>query len=202
MLNGRLSYELNIFHNDLIDAVFRNNLAGPDEPINTNAGNIETWGHEHQAAYRSENWKLSLVGSFNNVIKTEDYLANSNEIYNIPNQTLNVIFDYQWQDNISSSIQLNYIGDRLSPVNISLNGVPVNDPFPNAGVSYQAPDNRLSSEVITNFSTKFNNVFGTKATLELHAFNLFDTTYFQGGTTLHPYQQEGRWLLAQLRYSF
>ena len=134
-------------------------------------------GHEHQVVYRSEKWQASLVGSFSRVINSENYLVNNNEIYNIPNQTLNLIFDYHWTDNIRSSLQLNYIGDRLSPINISLNGAPVSDPFPNSGVSYQVPGNRLSSEIITDFSTKFNNVFGANASLELHAYNLFDVTY-------------------------
>jgi len=200
--DGLLSYEVNFFYNHLTDSVFRNNLAGPDEPINTNAGNIESWGHEHQLIYQGKRWQARLVSFFNNVISSDDFLSTDDDIFNIPNETLNLIFDYRWSDDFHSSLQLNYFGKRLSPISINLNGEPITDPFPHEGAVYQAPDNELDAKVITNLSLVYEGLFGGQSSIELHAYNLFDIDYKQGGSTLHPYQQEGRWLQAQIRYRF
>ena len=202
LFNGKMLYELNFFYNDLDDFVFRDNMAGPDEPINTNAGKMESWGHEHQLIYRADNWQARLVGFFNRVIYFDDFAAKGSRIHNVPNETVNFIFDYQWSERIKTSIQLNYTGKQLSPININLNGTTINDPFPNQGVIFQDPDNKLGGRTITNFSLTVNDLFKQNLTGEVHIFNLFDKSYQQGGTTLHPYPQEGRWFVAQLRYHF
>ncbi len=199
---NKISYELNLFHNTLNNAVFRNNLATQDEPINTNAGKVKSWGHEHQLVYRVNDWQFRLLGFFNRVIEFEDFSARGDEIFNIPNETINLITDYKVNDHFHLNLQLQYQASQLSPININLDGVAIVDPYPDSGVNYQVPNNRLPSRTITNLSFVFDDVFSEKANLEFHFYNLFDVNYQQGGTTLHPYQQEGRWMQAQLRYNF
>jgi len=202
LLDGRLSYELNLFFNDLTDAVFRNNAAAADQPINTNAGKIESRGHEHQLIYRDKSWQLRLVAFFNKVTDFEDFAADEEYFYNIPNQTLNLIYDHQWSDTFHSSLALNYTGKQLSPINISLNGVPVVDTYPDSGVEFQQPNNWQSARTIANLNLTWQDLVAENTTIELNFYNLFDKNYLQGGTTLHPYQQEGRWIQAQVRFQF
>jgi iron complex outermembrane receptor protein len=136
----------------------------------------------------------------NRLIDSKQFLADDTYIYNIPNHTLNLILDYRFNDHWSINGEWQYIGNRLSPIDISLNGQPVSDPFPNSGVDYQVPDNILDAVNLLN--TRLAWQASPQLELALEVRNLFDKQWQQGGTTLHPYPQEGRWwqLAAEYRW--
>lgn len=201
-LQGKVNYELNFYFNEHEDFIFRNNNAGPNEPINSNAGRLDTWGHEHQLVYQQQDWQLRVVGAYYKVTDSADFNALGDEIFNVPQITLNIIWDKHWTDNFSSHASLRHIGERLSPIHIVQDGILVADPFPGSGVEYDNQDNRLGSENILDVSFTWKNLFSENSNLELHLYNLTDESYFEGGTTLHPYRQEGLWYQLQWRYSY
>jgi len=195
---GRWSYELNLYVNRVSDFVFRNNAAAANEPINTNAGQLDTWGLEHQLIVAGEKWQARLVATMNRLIDSKQFLADDTYIYNIPNHTLNLILDYRFNDHWSINGEWQYIGKQLSPIDISLNGQPVSDPFPNSGVDYQVPNNML--DAVNLLHTRLAWQASPQLELALEVRNLFDKQWRQGGTTLHPYPQEGRWWQLAVEY--
>ena len=156
---------------------------------------------EQEINYRLGNKSFRLVGSHHKIKQVKGYNADENEIFNIPRNQYNFIFDHQWGDDFSYQLSLKYLGNRKSPINIALNGKPVKDPFPSQGVEFQVPENRLPSNYLFNINLRWR--FDQKPlTLTFNVQNLFDKTWYQGGSVAHPYRQTGRWFKLGLEYKF
>ena len=197
---GRAACTLNIFYNRLTDIVFRNNQAQADEPIYTNAGTLETIGIEQEWAYLGDGLSIRLNATWQRVEKSEAYPATDREIHNIPELMANLTIDRKLRGSLWAHLTVHYLGSRLSPVDINLNGVPVPDLFPGQGADFHDLDRRLPSTTLVHAGLSIDDLRGSGLGFDLRAYNLFDEQWKQGGSTLHPYPQEGRRLSAQLRY--
>ena len=156
---------------------------------------------EQEINYRLGNKSFRFVGSHHKIKQVTGYNADENEIFNIPRNQYNFIFDHQWGDDFSYQLSLKYLGDRKSPINIALNGEPIKDPFPNQGVEFQVPENRLPSNYLLNMNLRWK--FGQRPlTLTFNVQNLLNKTWYQGGSVAHPYRQTGRWFKLGLEYKF
>ncbi|XOV78846.1 MAG: TonB-dependent receptor plug domain-containing protein [Aestuariibacter sp.] len=201
-MDDTASVQVNVFYNEHKDFVFRNNLAGPDEPINTNSGRFTTLGVEPEFTYFGDNWQFRLQGFWHRVQDAEMFVARRDEIYAIPSKTLTFTWDHQWSEHITSQLSTKYLASRLTPVSIQLNGQLIEDPFPDSGAVYQQSDHRLPNEVISNFTFSWHRLFSDHDRVQFNIYNLFDVEYYEGGTTLHPYRQEGRWWKLEWRTQF
>ncbi|WP_196137661.1 TonB-dependent siderophore receptor [Aliikangiella sp. G2MR2-5] len=199
-LDKSLSLRLNLFFNRHTDFVFRNNLAAANEPIYTNSGEMESYGLEQEWLYRLENNRFRLITSLQRVNSFEFYEARGDEIFNIPKLQAGLTWDYQATDKLSSQVHVQYIGERLSPVSIASNGVPVVDSFPDSGVEFQVPNNRLDSVLLLHsaVSWKWSNHLRIKLAFQ----NLLNERWEQGGSTIHPYPQTGRWGQVSMYYQW
>ncbi|TQV76958.1 TonB-dependent receptor [Aliikangiella marina] len=195
----QLSVKLNLFFNRHSDFVFRNNAAAADQPIYTNAGEMETLGLEHEWQYQLENNLFKLVASHYQVESVEFYEARDDEIYNIPQTQLSFTWDLQIDPQLANQFNLVYLGERLSPINILSNGVPVVDPFPNQGVDFQLPENRLPGVALINWKMSWKSP-NSPLTVSASIQNLTNKMWRQGGSTVHPYPQTGRWGQIQFAY--
>lgn len=196
-----LQAKLNLYYNQYTDVVFRKVNAMQNEAVFTNAGEVETTGLEQEISYHVENKTLRFIGSQNHIMDVKNYPASDSEIFNIPNYQFNFIFDHQYTDNLQYQLSWQYIGERLSPINIAINGEPVADPFPNSGVRFQDPNYHLAAVSLFNFNTRWK-VENSNLTLTLNVRNLFDKNWYQGGSVTHPYKQTGRWIKLGLEYKF
>ncbi len=197
-LDSHMSWQVNFFYNSVENFIFRNNQAAANEPIFTNSGKLESYGIENELGFQKDNWKFHWVSYFQKVKSFENFSASDDKIYNIPNITMSFILTHQWNDRWNTELTTRYIGTRHSPIIISLDGVQVTDPFPNAGVDYYQPNNKEPAEWLVNASVNYK--VSSTFNIGFSAFNLFDEDYYEGGTTLHPYKQEGRWWMLKLNW--
>ncbi|SFB89944.1 TonB-dependent receptor plug domain-containing protein [Pseudoalteromonas denitrificans] len=200
-LNKRSQLKFNLYHNEYTDIVFRKKTALPNEPLFINAGKLKTIGIEPEFTYQFEKRTFRFIGSYYKIKKSEGYSADNNEIYNIPRYQFNLIFDQKLNDIVSYQLSLKYIGSRKSPINIAFNNVPVEDPFPNEGVEYQVPENMLPPTFLSNMNIRWQ-IPSLPMVVTFNVKNIFDKTWRQGGTVVHPYQQTGRWFKFGAEYKF
>lgn len=195
---GRWRLSTNVFFNHMSDVIFRNNNATAEEPIFTNAGHLDVVGLEHEASWTGTATTLRFNATGQWVTDEERVNARSDEIFNIPTVSANLSLDHRFR-HFSAHLALRFVGDRSSPISINLDGQAIPDPFPDAGVVFDDPRNRLGSATLVDlgFSVPFSRPF--EGSLELRTTNLLDHRWDQGGSTLHPYPRPGRRTFARLR---
>ena len=114
--------------------------------------------------------------------------------------TANVIVDKKLSKNHSFNVALRFIGRQFSPIVIQRDGQHIEDPFPDEGVSYFEPQHYVDNTTLVNANWQWQ--ASSKLKINLQVNNLFDQQYYQGGSTLHPYQQTGRWYHLKATYRF
>ncbi|TQV84952.1 TonB-dependent receptor [Aliikangiella coralliicola] len=83
----------------------------------------------------------------------------------------------------------------LSPINLA------GDNFPAQGVEFPLPNNRLDSVYLFNANLRWELPLN-QLNLTFNVQNLFDKKWFQGGTTVVPYPQTGRWWKLGFNFRF
>jgi len=199
LLDNSLTLKLNAFYNFHSDFVFRNNEAAADEAIFANSGKMETYGLEHEWLYRFDDHSLRLVATHQTVVEVEFYEADNDEIFNIPKTQMNLSWDSHIGNSIISQLSVQYLSSRKSPIRIAINNVNVEDPFPDQGVEFDVPENRLSGVTLVNAKIRWL-AQTMPVEISLSVQNLLDKEWQQGGSTIHPYPQTGRW--GQLAFNY
>ncbi len=200
-LDKSLQVKLNLYYNKYTDVVFRRVTAGEDEALFTNAGQVDTIGFEQEITYHFDDKTLRFIGSQSKVHETANYTASDDNIYNIPDYQFNLIFDHKVDEQLQYQLSMKYIGSRVSPIYIAVDGEPVVDPYPGVGVDYQDPNHKLGSTVLLNANFNWH-VKGLPMTISASIQNLTDKEWYQGGSVAHPYQQTGRWYRVGFEYKF
>jgi outer membrane receptor for ferrienterochelin and colicins len=199
LLDKSLSIKLNAFYNFHSDFVFRNNDAGIDEAVFANSGKMETFGLEHEWLYRFGDNSLRLVATHQMVAEAEFYEADDDEIFNIPKTQISLNWDRHISRSLISQLSALYLSDRKSPIRIAADNIIVDDPFPAQGVEFDVAENRLPSVLLINAKIRWL-LQSMPLEVSLSVQNLFDKQWQQGGSTIHPYPQTGRW--GQLAFSY
>jgi iron complex outermembrane receptor protein len=127
-------------------------------------------------------------------LDAEDYGVTGSRIHNVPGWQANLLFDfnpvYRHYRNLWFNITLRYIGPQLSPItNTYLNGQPYSD-----------PDHEVVNAFLVNAGIRVDKLGGFS--LDARVYNLFGASYAQGGSTVFPYPQEGRWFRVEVGYRF
>ena len=198
-MDKTLSTKFNFFYNYHSDFVFRNREATAEQPLFANSGKMETFGLEQEWHYQIDNHSIRMVTTYQKVSEVQFYDAANGEIFNIPKNQVSLSWDSELTQNFSSQLFAQYLSSRSSPIRIANNNMLVDDPFPNQGVSFEEPSYRLPSVVLLHAKLrwKFNNL---PLEVSMSVQNLTNKKWQQGGSTIHPYPQTGRW--AQLGLTF
>lgn len=199
LLDNSLTVKLNAFYNFHSDFVFRNNNANAEEAVFANSGKMETFGFEHEWLYRFDTHSIRLAATHQQVVTVEFYDADDDEIFNIPKTQLSLSWDHHVSDSVISQLSAQYLSNRKSPIRIAVNNVNVEDPFPDQGVEFDLPGNRLPSVTLINAKLRWLPK-STPLEISLSVQNLLDKQWQQGGSTIHPYPQTGRW--GQVAFSY
>lgn len=198
---GKLRNTLNVFYNDVSDFVFRNNAAGPNEARYANAGVLKSLGFEHETAWIDQNLRVNAALTFQTVLDSEAFAARDDRIYNVPRFACNLVVDANplghRSDRLWVNLNLRYTGRQLAPIEstfrLGANGVVA--PF-------RDPGHELEPYWLANLGVRVARLGLAGASLDVTVFNLFDESYQQGGSTLFPYPQAGRSIVARLGYEF
>lgn len=196
-----LQVKLNLYYNEYSDVVFRRVSPEQGEASFTNAGELKTLGLEQEISCHVDNKVFRFIGSQNKVLDTVHYPAMDDDVYNIPNYQFNLIYDHELTEHLEYQVSMQYIGKRTSPINIALDGQPVNDPFPDSGARFQSPEHSLGSTTLLNANINWQ-LESLPLTISLHVKNLADKDWYQGGSVAHPYKQTGRWYKLGVQYKF
>jgi len=198
--NLHSEYRVTLFYNVAEDFIRRDLNALASEPNFSNAGELKTWGLEQEFTWMYKKWDVLINSSYQHVLSHENYAVDNGEISNVPSITANVITGYELSRKWHASMTLQYIGEQFSPIVIQSNGVPISDPFPNEGVSFNNGDNQVSEVLLIHGQLSYQAF--QKLRLDLQVDNALDEEYEQGGTTLHPYPQKGRWYRLSVAYEW
>lgn len=193
-------YRVTFFYNVADDFIRRDLNALPSEPNFSNAGELKTWGIEQEWIWKKTDWELRANTSYQQVDSYENYAVDSGDISNVPSVTANVIVNYRLNSAWQGSATVQYIGTQYSPTNIQNSGVAVSDPYPNEGVLYNDPNNKVASATLMHLQLSY--LANSNLRLDIQIDNLWDHAHDQGGTTLHPYPQTGRWSRVSLTYDW
>lgn len=202
--NGKIKNTLNFFYNDLTDIVFRDNSAigstlSPPPPVYVNAGGLRSIGVEEEFSLTQQSYRIHLNGTYQDRLGGAQYGARGSLINNIPPFVGNLIVDYNLFPGINNrfwiSAAVRYYSTQLSP--ITANFVSQNGP------NYTQPENYVPGYAVASLGARLLDidVEGVKGfSLDLTINNLFNQSYYQGGTSSHPYPQPGTWFLFSVSY--
>lgn len=201
LLDERLRTTLNLFYNDLYNFIYRNNNAAPTEPLYQNAGHLRSMGAELEAAWIDSWLHVRFVGAYQGAVDAKDYGTRGAIIYNVPAWsgalTLDVAPVTAWKDKLWLHAAGRFTGPQLSPVNLTFR-----DPMGNVLAAFNQPNRQIEAAAIFDVGVRVKNVPVKNVFLQGTVYNLFDTFYEAGGSTVHPYPQTGRWFLITVGYTF
>jgi iron complex outermembrane receptor protein len=193
-------YRVTLFYNVADDFIRRDLNALASEPNFSNAGELKSWGLEQEWIWQYQKWNVQANASFQRVLSHENYAVKNGEISNVPAVTANIMAGYAINKKWNMNSTLQYIGEQYSPIYIQANGVAITDPYPNEGVSFDSENNTVSQAMLLHIQLSYQPV--NKLILNLQVDNALDEKHEQGGTTLHPYEQTGRWYRFSASYKW
>ena len=188
-----LSYNTVVFYNNLTGLIYRDQTAEGNEPRYINAGKLRTIGWENSLQYRQSRWMANFNLTYQSALEGENYNLSGRRIYNVPNwfmnMTLNGHIIKRTNHNLEAYATGRLTGKQLSPIdNVLIGGHTVVD-----------MDNQLPAVFTMNAGVRYRY---RNVELGLATYNLFNKTYYQGGSTFVPYIQQGFSLLGTIRYVF
>ena len=174
----RLKLELNGFINKADKFIIQSEVG------NANAGNLTNAGVEFASAYSFSRFSVDGNLSWQSVLASENFAIFNRSIYNVPDFQANLTASYDIISGLrlsahalfTSAQKSQYALPGVDPIDISL---PARILF-DAGICYQF----------------------RKFEVGINVYNLAGTSYMQGGSSVAPLQQAGRWVLGHISYQF
>ena len=177
-----LSLELNSFLNKASNLIF------PIMSIYTNSGTMKSAGLELDAIYHRKKMDVRANVEWQKLIDSEFYYANEDHIYNIPSLSANLNVAYNILDNLKVYTHLNTLSKQTWFYQM-----------PSADREMHLEDYDLPARSVMDVGAKFAyRHFG----FDFSCHNLFNKKYEQGGTSIGPIRQQGRWMLFSVSYQF
>ncbi len=184
---------VNLFVNRLDDGVWRNNAAGPADPIYQNGGELRTWGIEPEFSHVSAATRVTASLTYQRVARAANVDVVGSRVTNVPALAAGVTgainpWSGQGRD-FWFDATARFIGSQASPVAVTLGDVATSD-----------PGREVDAAMVVNIGARYG--WARRFHVEGRVFNLFDADYEQGGSVVHPYPQPGRSAIATLQASF
>ena len=179
-----LSYDVNIFYNQLTDLVVNNPSTDPATPKYINSGSLKVAGAEAELVYFIPSFRVDASMSYQYAIDAEEYYYTDHTIYSVPSFIGNLGMSKRL---LSSKKHLLWMTGNMKFNTKTL--VKGNSRNP----SYME-DFELSGNVIVDLGIKY--TYNNAIQLSLDCDNVFDKTYYVGGSFYLPYQMPGRIFMA------
>lgn len=151
---------------------------------NANAGNLTNAGVELASSYAFSRFVVDGNLTWQKVISSENFAIFNRSIYNIPDFQGNLSASYEIISGLKVSAHALFTSAQKSQYALpGVDPIDIDIPFRalfDAGISYRFK----------------------KLEVGVNVYNLANTVYQQGGSTVAPLRQAGRWILGHISYQF
>ena len=185
--NWHLDYDVNIFYNHLTDIVVNNPSTDPTTPKYINSGSLKVAGAEAELSFNIPSFRINANLTYLRPLEAEGYYYSDHQIYSIPSFTSNLTCNKRLM-NVGNHLLwlaagMKYTSKTLNKANSRVPG---------------SEDFNLSSNAIFDLGLKYS--YHEAIQLSLDCDNLFDKTYYVGGSFYVPYQALGRTVMATISF--
>ena len=177
LLSG-LKVEVNGFINKADKFIIQSELG------NTNAGSLTNAGVEVAGGYALSRFKIDGNFTWQRVLSSENFAIINHSIYNIPDFQANLAASYEFLFGLKFNAHALFVSNQKSQY-----ALPGLDPL----------DIDIPARVLFDAGVSYNI---WKLELGLNVYNLANTIYQQGGSSVAPMRQAGRWLLGHISLKF
>ena len=182
-----LDYDVNFFYNQLSDIVVNNPSTDPDAPKFINSGSLKVAGAEAEISFNNPSFRIDANMTYLRPLDAEGYYYTDHKIYSIPAFTANLTCSKRL---VNIRKHLLWLAAGLKFTSKTLNKA-------NSRVA-GSEDFNLSGNALVDLGLKY--TYSDAIQLSLDCDNLFDKTYYIGGSFYVPYQAHGRTLIATVSF--
>lgn len=182
-----LNYDFNIFYNQLTDIVVNNPSTDPTTPKYINSGSLKVVGAEAEVSFSVPSFRLDANLTYTHPLEAEDYYYSDHKIYSIP----------KFMANLACSKRIVNIGNHLLWLTGSCKFTTKTLNKANSRVE-GSKDFELSGNAIVDLGLKYS--YRDAIQLSLDCDNVFNRSYFIGGSFYVPYRALGRTVMATVSF--
>ena len=182
-----LIYDVNFFYNHLTDIVVNNPSTDPSTPKYINSGSLKVAGAEAELSFSIPSFRIDANMTYLRPLEAEGYYYKDHKIYSIPAFTANLTCSKRL---LNIRKHLLWLAAGLKFTSKTLNKA-------NSRVA-GSEDYDLSGNALVDLGLKY--TYRDAIQLSLDCDNLFDKTYYIGGSFYVPYQAHGRTLMATVSF--
>lgn len=182
-----LSYDVNFFYNHLTDIVVNNPSTDPSTPKYINSGSLKVAGAEAELSFKLPSFRIDANMTYLRPLEAEGYYYTDHKIYSIPAFTVNLNCSKRIV-NFRKHLLWLAAGFKFGTKTLNKANSRIKD----------SEDFDLSGNAIVDLGLKYS--YNNTIQLSLDCDNLFDKTYYIGGSFYVPYQAHGRTLMATVSF--
>ena len=182
-----LIYDVNIFYNHLTDIVVNNPSTDPAAPKYINSGSLKVAGAEAELSFKLPSFRIDANMTYLRPIEAEGYYYKDHKIYSIPAFTANLNCSKRIV-NFRKHLLWLAVGFKFGTKTLNKANSRIKD----------SEDFDLSGNAIVDLGLKYS--YNNTIQLSLDCDNLFDKTYYIGGSFYIPYQAQGRNVMATVSF--
>lgn len=182
-----LDYDVNIFYNHLTDIVVNNPSTDLAAPKYINSGNLKVAGAEAELSFKLPSFRIDANMTYLRPIEAEGYYYKDHKIYSIPAFTANLNCSKRIV-NFRKHLLWLAAGFKFGTKTLNKANSRIKD----------SEDFDLSGNAIVDLGLKYS--YNNTIQLSLDCDNLFDKTYYIGGSFYIPYQAQGRNVMATVSF--
>jgi len=182
-----LNYDFNIFYNQLTDIVVNNPSTDPQTPKYINSGSLKVVGAEAEVSFSIPSFRINANLTYSHPLEAEDYYYTDHQIYSIP----------KFMANLACSKRIINIGNHLLWLTGSFKFTSKTLNKANSRVP-NGKDFELSGIALADLGLKYS--YRDVVQLSLDCENVFDRSYFIGGSFYVPYRANRRTVMATVSF--
>ena len=182
MLKG-LTGEVNFFYNIYENLIVNDIALG----VYYNGGKQQSIGTEVTLRYQKRRFLGEANMTWQRLVQTENlYIDHENTLRSTPSFMANLMLQYEVLRRLNLHTHLRYTSKQYQSCTIDF-------------ATFESEFYNYPAQLIVNFGANYN-----IKNFELggNIYNLFNTTYYQGGFTTGPIRQPGLWFMADVSYKF
>lgn len=171
-----LKLELNGFVNRADDFIIQSEVG------NTNAGSLTNAGVELAASYAFSRLMIDGNVTWQRVLASKNYSIIKHSVYNIPDWQANLTASYEILRGLKLNAHANFVSRQVCQYSL-----PGEEPL----------DIDIPARVLFDLGASYR---FWKMEVGVNVYNVANTSYQQGGSSVAPMQQAGRWLLGHVSF--